>query len=250
MIAETFVALLAAHLVADFLGQNEWMIREKNRPHVLAVHVLIVLLATLAAIGTAWTILLVTALTHAAFDAAKIRFDRNGAVGFALDQGAHIAVAAALAIWIPIDFSNHYLIGLLPADQRHWVFAGLALASGTIATVIAGGYLIGMMMVPYTPAAATGQPATMPGAGAMIGRLERLLILILVLSGQPQGVGFLVAAKSILRFGEVTASEPGRHVAEYVIIGTLLSFAWGIGCSYLTHAGIGLWLPAQAASGG
>jgi len=43
----------------------------------------------------------------------------------------------------------------------------------------------------------------------------------------------LIAAKSIFRFGEI--KEPKyRREAEYIIIGTLMSFSYGILISYAT----------------
>jgi hypothetical protein len=51
----------------------------------------------------------------------------------------------------------------------------------------------------------------------------------MILAGEPSGIGFLVAAKSILRFEEAKKLP----VAEYVLIGTFWSFglalaiAWG-----------------------
>lgn len=65
--------------------------------------------------------------------------------------------------------------------------------------------------------------------GKLIGQLERMLVLILILIGQPLGIGFLVAAKSILRFEESKI----QLIAEYVIIGTLLSFTLAIAFSSL-----------------
>jgi hypothetical protein len=47
----------------------------------------------------------------------------------------------------------------------------------------------------------------------------------MVLFGQAQGVGLLIAAKSILRFGAV---KDDRRLSEYVIIGTLASFGWAL----------------------
>ena len=77
----------------------------------------------------------------------------------------------------------------------------------------------------------------MPGGGRVIGLLERGLIFALVLLGQPEGVGLLLAAKSILRFGAV---KDDRAASEYVIIGTLASFGWaliaGYGCLALLAA--------------
>jgi hypothetical protein len=59
---------------------------------------------------------------------------------------------------------------------------------------------------------------------------------------QPNGIGFLIAAKSVLRFSEI--KEPGqRKVAEYVIIGTFLSFGWALVVSVLTQKALRHWIP-------
>jgi len=52
--------------------------------------------------------------------------------------------------------------------------------------------------------------------------------------------GFLFAAKSILRFGEIKDSHQ-RKMAEYIIIGTFLSFGWALITSYLTQQALRLW---------
>lgn len=68
-------------------------------------------------------------------------------------------------------------------------------------------------------------------AGAIIGKLERSLILIFILGGHITAIGFLVAAKSIFRFGELKDIE-NRMESEYITIGTLISFVLGIGAGY------------------
>ena len=60
----------------------------------------------------------------------------------------------------------------------------------------------------------------LPNAGKLIGVVERLLSLAFVLLGQYEAVGFIIAAKSILRF-----AEGDKAKSEYVLIGTLLSFS-------------------------
>lgn len=77
-----------------------------------------------------------------------------------------------------------------------------------------------------TPAAAS---TGLPSAGMWIGCLERIAIVSFVLIGDYQPIGFLLAAKSILRFPEIS-KEPGnsRALAEYVIIGTMLSLVVGL----------------------
>ena len=67
----------------------------------------------------------------------------------------------------------------------------------------------------------------------MIGQWERALIFLFVCSGQFGSIGFLVAAKSIFRFGELKDRD-NRMEAEYITIGTLMSFGWALVSAYLT----------------
>ncbi|MFV0501856.1 MAG: hypothetical protein ACK5MH_09735 [Bacteroidales bacterium] len=46
------------------------------------------------------------------------------------------------------------------------------------------------------------------------------------------GIGFLLAAKSIFRFGDLKDSKD-RKLTEYILIGTLLSFAVAIATGQL-----------------
>lgn len=57
-------------------------------------------------------------------------------------------------------------------------------------------------------------------SGELIGWLERGLMLLFVVMSQYEAIGFLVAAKSILRFNEASS---GSEKSEYVLTGTLLS---------------------------
>ena len=63
----------------------------------------------------------------------------------------------------------------------------------------------------------------LPNAGKLIGIVERLLSFVFVLLGQYEAVGFIIAAKSLLRF-----AEGDKAKSEYVLIGTLLSFTMAI----------------------
>lgn len=76
---------------------------------------------------------------------------------------------------------------------------------------------------------------SLANAGTLIGYLERLLILTFVLLEQWEAVGFLLTAKSILRFNEIQNAKV-RSLSEYVLLGTLLSFSLSIGMGLLvTH---------------
>ena len=76
--------------------------------------------------------------------------------------------------------------------------------------------------------------------GKWIGQLERALTFLLVLSAQASAIGFVIAAKSILRFGEIKDSHQ-RKEAEYIIIGTLTSFGWALFIANLTKQVLSLW---------
>ena len=80
--------------------------------------------------------------------------------------------------------------------------------------------------------------------GQYIGWLERSLVMLLLLMGQAGGIGFLLAAKSILRFGDIKKAGQ-RKVAEYVIIGTFLSFGRALLVSALTQQAMRRWLPPE-----
>jgi len=60
-------------------------------------------------------------------------------------------------------------------------------------------------------------------AGLWLGRLERILILTFVLLSKFDAIGFLITAKSIFRFSEITGPG-GRKESEYILIGTMMSF--------------------------
>lgn len=62
-----------------------------------------------------------------------------------------------------------------------------------------------------------------------------LIVLLHVLVGYLEGIGFLVAAKSILRFKETEEQK----MAEYVLVGTLLSFSLAIALAWVTKRAMG-----------
>jgi Protein of unknown function (DUF3307) len=246
---ETAVALIFAHLVADFVLQSDTMVRQKQRLLVTLLHVGIVLLLSWAALGLAPLPLLlaVVGATHAIIDQLKLTWTRRcraqgreaGFTAFATDQTGHFAVIVLAAglwpgAWSAGLWDEPALLAHLPVLTR--LPEAMALASGVIATVWAGGYAVRELMaglkLPLDPAS----DASLPLGGQLIGRLERLMILMLLLADQPDGIGLLIAAKSILRFNELARDASDRRASEYVIIGTLASFAWAIGTAWATTA--------------
>ncbi len=113
--------------------------------------------------------------------------------------------------------------------------SAICLLASFLAT-IGGGYFVGKTLKNV----AGEMPNTgLDGGGRIIGCLERIAIVSFVLIGEYQPIGFLLAAKSILRFPEIS-KEPSnsRALAEYVIIGTMLSLVVGLGIGWAGRCAI------------
>ena len=210
---ETIAALFLAHILADFVLQTNAMVTAKRQPLTMAKHGAIVLVTAAAATASLSPWLLALTAAHLLIDLAK-SYSKGGIGPFLADQAAHAATVVAAAALIPSQWPD-------PAP------ALMALTAGAILATRAGGFAVGLLMEPWTDAIAVG----LTGAGRVIGNLERGLIFLLILSGQTQNIGFLIAAKSVLRFGTVADD---RKVSEYVIVGTLASVSWAIAAALLT----------------
>jgi len=234
---ETLIALLFAHIVADFLLQTGWMVAHKRNPLVLLGHGAIVAVLSYAALGfTAPLVVLAIAASHLFFDAIKVYWPANGWRAFLLDQTLHAAVILVAATRFPALYQtgiwqDYGMLDTPPAWLARipdgWIATLpllMLLGGGLVLATRGGGFLIGLFMKPLAVGATQG----LPKAGAIIGNLERALAFLFILSGQPQNIGFLLAAKSVLRF---SSAREDRAVSEYVIIGTLMSFGWVIAVS-------------------
>jgi hypothetical protein len=74
--------------------------------------------------------------------------------------------------------------------------------------------------------------------GATIGVLERILIVVFVLTGSDVAIGFVVAAKTLARFRQLD----DREFAEYYLLGTLGSVAVAIVTALVARAALGVLL--------
>lgn len=234
---ETFIALLAAHLIGDFPLQPVALIRRKRNPLILAGHVLIMLALAILALGSAPPLLLTILIaTHLLMDAVKVWALPDRLWAFALDQLVHLGVIGLLALYWPGVVENGLWTRLPDAGYSLYI-AALVMVSGAIVAIQIGAIVIRLSIGSME---AGPLDAGLPNGGFMIGCLERSLILLLVFMDQTAGVGFLIAAKSILRFGDIQKNE--RRVSEYIIIGTFMSFGWGLLAAAITRAAVEPWL--------
>ncbi len=159
---------------------------------------------------------------------------------FLIDQSAHLVVIIVLVMLISAGDSIFLFWNDLFGDT---IIKLLIIITGTIAVIKTGSVLIGIAVEPFLNEIEKSSSKKkqqedklnrgLKNGGSTIGRLERGLILIFVLVGHPEAIGFLIAAKSIFRFGEIKESKH-RMEAEYILIGTLMSFGYGILISYAT----------------
>ena len=231
-----FLAVLLAHLLADFPLQSSRVVLGKRRGFAAYLqHGLIhgiVLLGCLALFARPWMqfslgavgALLLYLGVHLAIDFLKQRLLSHHLVAdsvasFLLDQSLHLVSMVVLLWWLlppglvrsgsPWEWS-------LPTQDRV-----LQAAVVFVSVVFGGGYLIRYLTRNLSTGAgrALGESTTqLRNAGLYIGWLERFLILTALLMQAPSLVGLILAAKSIARFPELK-----EEFAEYFLIGTLLS---------------------------
>lgn len=260
---DTALALLFAHLLADYVFQTKRMVDDKQKIGVFARHIASVFVLTVLCLGTATLPVLIlcaaVAAAHGVIDAIKTwalpKGWRDTLWAYLADQALHLATLAAALRILPDAFAQ----GWWPTPSDPARIAVLTLC-GLIVTTLATAPVIAMFMKKVTQTApepqqqgeapkddAQNSPDTADDeterTGRIIGNLERSLIFLLVMIGQPAGVGFLIAAKSILRF---EANRTERLQSEYVIIGTLASFALALALSLLTRQSL-LWLGLETA---
>ncbi|MGY8878860.1 MAG: DUF3307 domain-containing protein, partial [Pseudoalteromonas sp.] len=170
---------------------------------------------------------------HYFIDIAK-SYSNKGVVPFLLDQIAHILVIIALSIWLTDNNSFMAAINNMLTDPKIlWVVCGYLIILSPSAVFIR------MMLERLTSNfSSTGSLVL---AGQSIGMLERVLMLSFILLDQFAGLGFLLAAKSVFRFGDLSASKD-KKLTEYVMLGTLLSVSVtlfvGLGINYLIRQAI------------
>jgi len=237
---ETFATLLAGHLIGDFVIQTKSMAMREERFGILLLHAALVTGVTLLLLGQLHiAVLIIVLISHMLIDIAETHLFPDTWGTFVVDQLAHVGILFGVSLvfsdavsygawttWLSTDAQPHYLIALV----------GI---SGFLICVPVGGVLVEKLIMPLYGELDQGVGG-LPGGGQYIGWLERSIVFLLMFINFPNGIGFLIAAKSILRFGEVR--DPShRKTAEYIIIGTFLSFGWALLVSVLTQQAIAHW---------
>jgi hypothetical protein len=237
--------LFLVHIFADFYCQPISWVKDKNEKHIksfkLVQHCLvhgILVFIVLSFGGYAMSSALYGSLfifiTHFLIDVVKSYLPQLS-VYFFIDQLLHIIMLIIMwgCLTGQADNTIRYIIAAL--DYKF-----IAVLTAYIIVLKPTAIIIKMLLEQWSEIARgnsnnneneeqdTKSQAededrkSLVSAGKVIGLIERLLILTFVLLNQFTGIGFLLAAKSVFRFGDL--KEKNDHkMTEYVMLGTLLS---------------------------
>jgi len=218
---QLILQLFIAHLLADFIFQPQsWSNKKEKRVltihhvyHALVVGSLSYILAFDLGFWKAAVILLLLHLMTDMLKSGLILHDKSRSFFF-FDQVLHllliIGVAYVYSYFSGIDFFIRVELNTIA------IVSGFILCTKPANVIIKHLLKAFSIEMPVESEGTTGQ-LSLPNAGKLIGIAERLLALALIVMGEFEAVGLIIAAKSILRFG-------GTKHSEYVLVGTLLSF--------------------------
>ncbi len=234
---KVLLAQLIAHLTADFFAQPECFVRGKQtgflKSRHIYLHALIVFAASLALTFTAGFVLwaAIIAVSHFCVDICKTALERRFSLRekapgksmllFSTDQIVHfIVIWAAVRIYWATG-------GHVPTYVDMLTTRALLVGAGFLLCLKPANVFIRVCLCRLGTIRESMENESLQRAGRWIGSMERSLAFVLVLLGQYTAIGFIIAAKSVLRYGDKT------NKTEYVLIGTLLSFgvafALGVG---------------------
>lgn len=218
MWCEVFIRLLLAHVVGDFIFQTDGFCRKKLERGLAGMHVylhsfLIFVLSWIALWSfSCWWLALILGVTHLFIDSVK---KRDNLASFLLDQVAHVV---CIVIIVCVAMGKGLDVVLSQNDE--WVNTACLYALVFILNGKPANLLIKHLLKVYSvqsPKESDGSNESIR-SGKLIGNLERWLIIVFMLCNQYEAIGFLIAAKSIIRYKDGDTSK-----TEYVLAGTLIS---------------------------
>ena len=224
---DILIKLLLAHCVADFALQWPAMLNSKCQhkfasPYLYLHGFVHFALSMLLIWDLSWLpAIAVISVTHTIIDGLKLTYTNssNERRLFFLDQLAHIIIILAACLYqFDLGFD---IAALLP---NFWLHVLCLFFIGFPSSIF-----IQKFFSAWTLPEASRESLT--GIGVYIGYLERFLIYVAVVTQQWSLVGFLIAAKSIFRFGDFNKADEKAY-AEYLFVGTLFSMVLAI-CSGL-----------------
>ena len=222
------IKLLLAHFTGDFLLQPKSWVKDKeaNKAKSIKLYLHTLLHGALVLLILwdihYWMIALVIIITHLIIDFLKIYAQKETTKTrwFIIDQLLHLLTI--FVVWI-VFFRPDLDLNFWISNDLLWVFVTAILFITYVSNII-----IQVLLSKWSNAINTSSDESLSKAGKYIGMLERLFIFTFILTAHWEAIGFLLAAKSVFRFGDLKESKD-RKLTEYILIGTLLSFGIAIG---------------------
>lgn len=222
---ELILKITLAHLLGDFVFQTNKMVADieanKLKSKYLYLHTVLHFLLLLIVTNFqkqyifASFVLAASHLLIDIFTKIIVRDKINPVSNLLIDQILHFITIAVF-----INYFHNYKIDFdfIFSPQNYLLF--VSLISITYVSAI---LMKKIMLILDYPFPNDG----IKEAGKYIGMLERLFIFIFIITSFWEGVGFLLAAKSIFRFGDLKENKEIK-LTEYILIGTLISFGLAI----------------------
>lgn len=223
-VTQLFVLQFIAHLLADYTFQTGKSAYDKDnfgfKSKSLKWHILTTF-AISWALSFQWLFILgslAIALPHWLLDGFKHRIRKNRKIGnfaFFVDQALHLL----LILLVVVLFGR--ITAINPVVNISLSTKYLSIIAAYLICTKPANILIKEVLIAFgVNFASAGESAeSIPNVGKLIGIMERWLVLTFILCNQFESIGFLIAAKSILRFKDTDTLK-----TEYVLIGTMLSF--------------------------
>ena len=204
-----FLSLVLAHIIGDFYLQTDKCCEQKEtrkfKSWFLYVHTIIIGLLSWMTVPSCsfglWALMI--AVSHFAIDAVKIHCPK-GLWSFVIDQLFHLSILAAISTIYETTKELPFQMIDSPSS-----FSTPLLILAILLCIKPANILIKLILEKYQ----VGESAScdnIKNAGALIGNLERLLTIVFVLLGQFEAIGFIVAAKSILRFKDTDTAKTAQ----------------------------------------
>ncbi|QDO95125.1 DUF3307 domain-containing protein [Formosa sediminum] len=225
-----FIKLLLAHLIGDFLLQpTKWVMdkaHKKIKSKYLYAHITVHLLALSVILQFnfkyIWGIIIIIG-SHFIIDLAKLYLNEkvNSRWLFIIDQLGHIII-----LLLVVGIYNPYNISIDYFYNTRLLLTVSCLLFVTVVSSIIMKVLVSKWQIENT------NETSLKDAGAYIGMLERLFVFVFIAMNYWEGIGFLITAKSVFRFSDLSKAKD-RKLTEYILIGTLLSFGLAISCGFI-----------------
>jgi hypothetical protein len=223
---ELLIKLLLAHFLCDFIFQPDRWIDEKNEKRLksfkLYLHSFIYgLFAWLLVFDIKfWKLAVILIISHLVIDFMKVIFQRETTKRswFLADQLLHLLVLAIVWFYSARKSVNIWLV---------WNINNLIILTMLVFITKPASVIIRTVISRWAPSMESDVSVSLEHAGEYIGILERFIAFIFILLNHWEGVGFLITAKSVFRFGDIKNASD-RKMTEYFLIGSLLSYGLAI----------------------